>query len=105
MEEETCLQGFYQGLFLLPCSPSHDELQEWVLQDKPAEGVEDRYMRCGARSGYFNWFKKNKHVLGQHYERVGGPWSPTGRWFEVNRRILDELIKSDMEEKEHDDDD
>ena len=54
VEEETCLQGLYKGLFLLPCSPSHDELQEWVLQDKLAEGVESRYMRCGARSGYFN---------------------------------------------------
>ena len=106
IEEETCLQGLYKGLFLLPCSPSSDELQEWVLQDKLAEGVENRYMRCGARSGYFNWFKRNKHVLSQRYERVEGPWSPTGTWLEVNSMKLHQLTKSDTEEDEdHDDDD
>ncbi|KAL8787400.1 MAG: hypothetical protein Q9195_007775 [Heterodermia aff. obscurata] len=98
VEEETCLQGLYKALLdLLPHSPSSSELQDWVQQDKLAEGIEGYYTRFGAQSGYFNWFKRNKHVFSQRYERVGGPWAPDEEWFESDQNKLHELTKSDTE--------
>ena len=106
-EEETCLQGLYKALLdLLPRSPSSDEVQQWVEQDKLAEGIESYYTRCRAQSGYFNWFKRNKHVFSQGYERPGGPWAPDGEWFTHDGEKLHELTKSDSEpEEERDEDD
>lgn len=102
-EEETCLQGLYKALLdLLPSSPSSDEVQQWVQQDKLAEGIDRYYSRFGAQSGYFNWFKRNKHVFSQSYERAGGPWAPDGEWFDNDRKKLDELTKSDSETEEDD---
>ena len=105
VEEETCLQGLYKGLFLVSRPPTSVQIQEWVRQDKLAEGIEKYYL--GYRSGYFNWFKKNKHVLSQRYERVDGPWSPAETYFALDSKKLNELTKSDTEseEKYFDDDD
>ena len=100
VEEESCLQGLYKGLFLFPRPPHRREIQEWVQQDKLAEGIERYY--SGARSGYFNWFKKNKHVFSQSYERAEGPWAPIEKYFEVDMKKLNELAKSDTESEEED---
>ena len=101
VEEEICLQGLYKGLFMLSCGPSPDEIEEWVQQDKLAEGIERSY--GGGQSGYLNWFKRNKHVFSQSYERVGGPWDPDEIWFRVDSKKLDELTRRDTESEEGDD--
>ena len=104
VEEETCLQGLYKGLLdFLPSSPSSDELQQWVQRDRLAQGIEIYYTRFGAQSGYFNWFKRNKHVLSQSYERAGGPWAPDEKRFRSDRKKLNELTKCDSETDEEDD--
>ena len=105
VEEETCLQGLYKGLFILPRSPSRGEILDWVQEDKLADGIESYYSKCKSQSGYFNWFKKNKHVLSRNYERVGGPWKPAGTSFALDMAKLHELTKNDTESEDEDFDD
>ena len=53
VEEESCLLGLYQGLFMLPSPPRLDRVQGWVKKDKLAGAIYSYYKSNQAHSGYF----------------------------------------------------
>lgn len=64
VEEESNLLGLYRGLLiLLPDPPSTKTVQLWQERNKIAGGIYHTYKTQHGRSGYFNWFKKNQHIV------------------------------------------
>ena len=97
-EEETCLFGLYTALFLmLTYPPSADTVQQWVAKNELAKGICHTYEIHAGVSGYFDWFKKNQHVVDQNYVNPRGPWNPTGD-SEIDTARLNALASSDQQE-------
>lgn len=64
IKEESNLLGLYQGLLIhLPDPPSTKTVQGWQERDKLAGGIYHSYKTQHGCSGYFNWFKKNQHIV------------------------------------------
>lgn len=64
VREESNLLGLYQGLLIhLPNPPSTRTVQGWLERNKIAGGIYHAYKSQHGRSEYFNWFKKNQHIV------------------------------------------